>query len=101
MYTSGRTVKSKGGKQDLGLTPVKATRQARNIVQKIMPDAFATVESRLSHDLTVNVPLIITTVTFPQGHAARHSLGDALAAMPDRFAPLMVGDSSIAITRKI
>ena len=81
------------------LTIQKATSQARRHVDRLMPGVLATVDSRLSHDLETDTPLVVTTVTFPRGHAARHLLGAALTAMPNRFAPLAVGDSSIRVTR--
>jgi len=56
------------------LTVVKATSQARRYVDKLMPGVIATVESKLSHDLATDTPIVITTITFPRAHAARHVL---------------------------
>lgn len=87
--------------QNLGLTVTKATIQARRIVDKVMPGAMATVDSRTSWDAEADVQVIITTITFPKGHQARHALGQVVADMPLRCRPLAVGDSSIVITRTV
>jgi len=63
MYISGRSVKS-GSKK---VSPVvKATREARAIVDKMMPGAGATVESKLSYDLAADVSTVVTTITFSE-----------------------------------
>lgn len=79
MYTSGRTVKSKGRKPT---TTVSATRDARRIVQRIMPGVGATVNSRISWDSKADCEIVETTVTFPHMHAAISDLRDALHALP-------------------
>jgi hypothetical protein len=61
------------------LTITKATAQARRHVDKIMPGVMATVESRLTADPVTLEDLMITTVTFPDGHEARHLLLKTLA----------------------
>ncbi len=63
------------------LTAPKATTQARRIVDKIMPGVVATVESRLSHDLASDTPLVITEITFPVHHPRAHELGQALGTL--------------------
>lgn len=90
--------KSKARKQNLGLTVTQATSQARRHVDKIMPGVMATVDSRTSYDLKADVPIVITTITFPRNHAARHLLVKTIAlAMND--ATLIDTDSRITITR--
>lgn len=64
------------------LTVPQATRQARAKVDRIMPGVMATVESRLSHDLASDTPIVVTTVTFPEGIAGRHTLYAALSTLP-------------------
>jgi hypothetical protein len=56
------------------LTVPKATAQARRIVDKLMPGAMATVESKLSHDLATDTPTVVTTVTFPFAHENAENL---------------------------
>jgi hypothetical protein len=64
------------------LSVTKATSQARRHVDKLMPGVLATVESKLSHDLDADTRLVVTTVTFPDGHLDRVALGTALRALP-------------------
>lgn len=47
------------------LTISKATAQARRLVDKIMPGAMATVESKRSYDLAADRATIVTTITHP------------------------------------
>lgn len=97
-YTSGRTVKS-AARKPAGLTVAKATADARKVVNRVMPGVNTTVDSRLSHDLDTDTPTVITTITFPRGHAARHLAVVNLAAI-DEGAEIVDTDSRIAITRK-
>lgn len=69
-------------KQNLGLTVTQATSQARRHVDRIMPGVMATVDSRTSYDLKADVPIVITTVTFPHMHAGISDLRAALHALP-------------------
>ena len=80
------------------LTISQATSQARRHVDKIMPGVGATVDSKLSHDLTTDTPIIITTVTFPAGNLDRVSLGMALRSMRDASARVEL--ARIVVTRK-
>lgn len=93
-----RTVQSKARKQNLGLTVTQATSQARRHVDRIMPGVMATVDSRTSYDMKADVPIVITTVTFP-----RNALGanDLALALQDRLSAEIthMADSSIVITR--
>jgi len=96
-----RAVKSKGGKQNLGLTVSKATRQARTIVDQVMPGVMATVESKPSWDLATDVETVTTTITFPAStdDVTRISLLAGLGADDGRT--MRIADSSIVITRKV
>lgn len=47
------------------LTISKATAQARRLVDKIMPGAMATVESKRCYDLAADRATIVTTITYP------------------------------------
>jgi hypothetical protein len=99
-----RTVKSNAKRQNVGLTVPVATRQARKIVDAVMPGVMATVESRLSHDLTTDTPTVVTTVTFPANidQSARVALGVALRVqLPNHFTDMREADSSFVITRKV
>lgn len=63
------------------LTVAQATSQARRHVDRVMPGAMATVESKFSHDLATDTALVITTVTYPAtDHAA--PLFEALKTLP-------------------
>ncbi len=86
-------------KQDLGLTVTAATTQARRIVDRVMPGAGATVESRLSHDLATDTATVITVVTFPRNDERTDTLIDGLTALPGKHGAATLGDSSIVITR--
>jgi hypothetical protein len=98
-YTSGRTVNSSGRKTDAGLTVAKATREARRVVDKVMSDANATVDSRLGYDLATDTPTMVTTITFPEGQPGRHTLYARITLLPGYLA--RIGDSArIVITRK-
>ena len=83
------------------LTIQKATSQARRHVDKLMPGVLATVESRLSHDLETDTPLVITTVTFPANMAAtsKTALSLALATLAGNVKQTDA-DSSIRIVRE-
>lgn len=99
MYTSGRTVKSKTRKPT---TQVSATRDARRIVEKLMPGVGATVNSRTSWDLKADRPTVVTTVTFPRDHEQRLTLGACLVTLPGYVADsALIADSSITITRAV
>lgn len=63
------------------LTVTKATTQARRHVDRLMPGVMATVESRLSHDLDTDTPLVVTIATFPATYSPV-ALADALKALP-------------------
>ena len=96
-----RTVKSNAKRQDLGLTVPVATRQARKIVDAVMPGVAATVESKLSHDINNDVAIVVTMVTFPKGQDAG-DLALALRALPGGLhLPSTIADSSIVIIRKV
>jgi len=79
------------------LTIQQATREARRLVDKIMPGVGATVESRGSYDLKTDTPLIITRVTFPRDEYGANAL--ALAAQDRLSADVMLADSSVTIRR--
>lgn len=85
-------------KMILPLQVAVATRQARRHVDKIMPGVMATVESRSTATADLE-PVIVTTITFPREHPARHLLVVNLATLADVIA-LIDDDSSIVITRK-
>ncbi len=87
-----------GTKTPAPLSITKATRQARRIVDEVMPGVMATVDSKLSHDLATDTPLVITTVTFPAGQHGRGGLALLLAALPG-FRSRTVADSRITIAR--
>lgn len=76
----------------------KATQQARRHVNLFMPGVLATVESRLSHDLTTDTPLVITTITFPAGHPMVSTLATAAHSLVG-FRSMVGADSSLVITR--
>ena len=80
------------------LTIPQATKQARRHVDKLMPGVGATVESKLSHDLDTDTPIVITMVTFPRGHVARHVLMVNLTTLPG-YRSSIDDDSSIRFTR--
>lgn len=80
------------------LTVVKATLQARREVNKLMVGTYATVESKLSHDLATDTATVITTVTFPKDHPMRRRIAAALADLPGAQHPTLA-DSSIVLVR--
>lgn len=81
----------------LALSVALATRQARKHVDAIMPGVMATVESKLSHDLTTDTPTVVTTITFPFAHVRAYDLGVALESLPkSKVAP---GSGRYTITR--
>jgi hypothetical protein len=88
-------------KQDLGLTVPVATRQARKIVDAVMPGAMAFVESKLSHDLNNDVATVITTVSFPTGHPNAPALFSDLSYLSNRHGNMRYADSSVVITRTV
>jgi len=97
-----RTVKSNAKRQNLGLTVPVATRQARKIVDAVMPGVMATVESKLSHDLATDTATVVTTVTFPAmvGSRVRFELDGELYKLTGWWGS-RIADSSIVITRKV
>jgi hypothetical protein len=92
--------KSNAKRQNLGLTIPVATRQARKIIDQVMPNVMATVESKYSHDLATDTATVITTVTFPAGHPMLGFLAADLMLMPGSITTTPA-DSSIVITRKV
>lgn len=80
-----------------GLTVTKATRDARRLVDRIMPSVGATVESKLSHDLATDTPTVTTVVTFPHMHPAISELRFALDQLAKR--DIKTDPSRITITR--
>jgi hypothetical protein len=88
-------------KQDLGLTVPVATRQARRIVDAVMPGVMVFVESKLSHDLANDVATVITTVSFPTGDLRAVFLFADLARLSNQHGEMRYADSSIVITRKV
>lgn len=94
-----RTVKSRARKQNLGLTIPVATRQARKIVDQVMPGVMVTVESKGSHDLATDTPVIVTTVTFPRDCPGLGLLAADLMLLPGSITT-SPADSSITVTRK-
>ncbi len=96
-----RTVKSNAKRQNVGLTVPVATRQARKIVDAVMPGVMATVESKLSYDLDGVTPTVVTTVTFPAGHPNALALFSDLSYLSNRHGNMRYADSSIVITRKV
>lgn len=61
------------------LTVTQATTQARRMVTKTTTAQTVTVESRLSHDLAMDVPIVITTITFPASDLTAEALHEAAA----------------------
>jgi hypothetical protein len=100
MYTSGRSVKSTARKLATGLTVQKATRDARRIVEQVMPGVGVTIDSRIGWDLDADRETVVTTITYPRDHAARHLLVKTLALRIDG-ASLVDTDSRITITRTV
>lgn len=83
------------------LTVVKATREARKIVNRVMPNVGVTVESKLSHDLTTDTPTVTTTITFPKSDARTvHALDSELYKLTGWWGSRKA-DSSIVVTRKV
>lgn len=101
MYTSGRTVKSTGRRPNTGLTVQKATRDARRIVERIMPGVGATVNSRPGWDLKVDRATIVTTITFPPSHAQTFALWVALFALPGNIGTGTQDSARMVITRTV
>lgn len=95
-----RAVKSKGGKQDLGLTVQKATREARTIVDKIMRGVNATVESKQTAEVSTLIPVISTTVTFPRMHESISDLREELCTLTG-LRDMRTECSSITFTRTV
>lgn len=79
------------------LTVSQATSRARRATDRIMPGVNATVDSRFSHDLTANTPLVITTVTFPRETPA--TLSYQLVKALSEFGRIEVFNTRIVITR--
>jgi hypothetical protein len=80
------------------LTVPKATAQARRHVDKLMPGVLATVDSKLSHDLKTDTPLVITTITFPQWHDQMVPLRAALRTLAD-VRTVTPGSASYVVVR--
>lgn len=96
-----RAVKSRARKQNVGLTIPVATRQARKIVDEVMPGVGATVESRGSADPVTLERQIVTTITFPAsiyGHYV--GMYAKLMTLPG-YVSGHTTDCSITITRKV
>lgn len=87
-------------KQNLGLTVTAATSQARRIVDRVMPGVMATVESKLSHDLATDTPIVITTVTFPRSNPNGPALFSELSYLNNRHGNMQHTAESVTITRK-
>lgn len=94
-------VKSNARKQNLGLTVVKATRDARRAADATMPGAHATVDSRRTHDLATDTPVIVTTITFPSNDTRGYALYQALSDIPGQHGWIKVGSASYIVTRKV
>jgi hypothetical protein len=88
-----------GQKPSGQLTVALATRQARKIVDKMMPGTVVNIDSRLSYDTATGTDTVITTVMFPRGHAEALMLRCVLATLPGHLSETSA-DSSIVITRK-
>ncbi len=56
----------RASRKPAGLTVAKATRDARRIVDATMPGVNATVDSRMSWDMSGDFGVVITTITFPE-----------------------------------
>lgn len=82
-----------------GLTVSKATQQARQVVDKVMPGVMATVDSRGSWDMATDTHVIITTITFPESADASD-----LACWAER-APGVIASTwstvAVTVTRKV
>jgi hypothetical protein len=83
------------------LTITKATTQARRHVDSLMPGVLATVESKGSWDLATDTRLIVTTITFPKGHPARHCLVKSLALGLSGYVKSIDDSARIVVTRKV
>ena len=99
MHISTRAARA-ANRKPAGLTVPQATRQARKIVDAVMPGAFATVDSKMGWDAGQDVQVVVTTVTFPAGQGGRTGAALLLADLPG-YVSRRVGDSSITITRKV
>ncbi len=91
----------RASRKPAGLTVVKATREARRIVDATMPGVGATVDSRLSALTDGSLtPVIVTTITFSDNERSAVLLADAL---DEAFSPLttIVNSSRVVITRKV
>lgn len=85
------------------LTVQQATRQVRAIVDRVMPGAMATVDSRGTADPNTLAPLMRTTVTFPAGHPHAATLAAALTSAGHKWGDVIrttAGSASYTITRK-
>lgn len=88
--------------QNLGLTVPVATRQARKIVDRVMPGIGATVESKSSFDLKTDTAIIITRITFPAGRGEIFQVAAGLTRLSGYIEDsVILADSSIVITRKV
>lgn len=80
------------------LTITKATSQVRRIVDDVMAGAMASVSTTLRHDLEADVPLAVTVVSYPEGHAGEALLG--IRAMRLKGVTRLIGDPTrLVITR--
>lgn len=96
-------VKSRARKQNVGLTIPIATRQARRIVDEIMPGVGATVESRGSADSATLERVIVTTITFPgnMSESVKFSLWTQLASMPGAQRAGALDSARVTVTRSV
>ncbi len=80
------------------LTVQRATGQVRRITDAVMAGALATVSTRLTHDLSTDTPLAVTTVFYPAGHSGEVLLG--MRALRLKGVLKIDGDNSrLVITR--
>jgi hypothetical protein len=83
------------------LTVTKATSQARRHVDRLMPGVLATVETRGSANPKTLEHLMVTTVTFPEGHPNAAALYGALSELPNRHGNMTIDSARIVIKRKV
>lgn len=88
-----------------GLTVSQATRDARKVVNRVMPNVGATVNSKLSYDFGASAGVVITTITFPRiGNTDPRGwqLAAALAGLSGHIERRAIAaDSSMVIARKV
>jgi hypothetical protein len=100
-YTSGRSVKSTARKLATGLTVQKATRDARRIIEQVMPGVGVTVTSRISWDFDSDRQTVVTTITHPTDHAGAFALWAALFALPNVLRNGSRDSARMVITRTV